>query len=99
MDGSHVKDDHDLNDRPLAVHHVAHLLRHDSETAMPVTLLLHMPSTCLLATEAVVLGNGSHVKHARLPSEHAAVELLAVHPAAHSKVPDSESAKLTLSPM
>ena len=93
MDGSHVKDDHVLNDHvaeePLAVHPVAHLLGHDSEKAMPVTLLLHMLSTCLLATEAVVLGNGSHVKDARL---------LAVHPAAQFNVPDSESARLTLSP-
>ena len=98
-DGSHVKDANVPDERvvgePLAVHPVAHLTGHDSESAMPTIAAPDMLSTCTLVTKAVMYRNESHVKVARLPSEHAAVELLAVHPAARFTVHDSESPMLT----
>ena len=78
----------------LAVNPAAHLTGHDSESAMPVAALLQMPSTCTPVTEAAVHGDGSHVKDARPRSGDAAVELLAVYPAAQFTVQDSESAML-----
>ena len=75
----HVKDANVENEHvaeePLAVHPVAQLTRHDSESAVPATAQPHMPSTCTLVTKKVVHGDGSPVKDARLPSEHDAVEL------------------------
>ena len=65
-------------EEPLAVHPVGHCTGHDSVTALPVATLLPKPWTCTLAIEAVVRGDGSHVKDASLPSEHAATELQAV---------------------
>ena len=40
-------------------------------------------------------GDGSHVKDAKSPSVHTAVELLAVYPSAQFTVHDAESAMLT----
>ena len=66
----------------LAVHPAAQLTVHDSEPAMLITLLTQMPSACALVTEGMMHADGSHVKNADIPSEHAVVELLAVYPAA-----------------
>ena len=66
MSAAHVLT-HQVAEEPPAVP-PARLTGHDSKKAMPVTLVLHLSSTSLLATEAVVHGNESHVKHARLPS-------------------------------
>ena len=76
-DGSHVKDanaQHEhVAEETLAVHSVAHLTRHDSESAVPVTAQPHVPPTCALVTEAVGHGDRSPVKDVRLPKEHDAV--------------------------
>ena len=58
----------------------------DTESAIPVTPLTQLPSTGALVTENIVQGDGRHVKTANAPSEQAAVELLAVHPAAQLTV-------------
>ena len=46
-------------ERPAA-HSAAHVKVHDSELAMPITALPHMPPTRTLITEAMVHRDGSH---------------------------------------
>ena len=63
---------------------------------MPVPLLPHLASTYTLVTEAVVHGDGWHVKDLRLAREYGAAELLAVHPVARVTAHDTESAVLVI---
>ena len=61
---------------------------------MHVTLLPQTLSACASATDGMEHGNESHVNEANVLTEHAAEEPLAVHPAVHFAVRDSESAML-----
>ena len=94
-DGSHVKDAKLPSEHAavelLAMYPAAQFTVPDSDSAMRANPLLQMPSACALITESMVHGDGSHVKDARLHNKHAALALLAVYPAAHSAVHDSES--------
>ena len=57
----------------LAVYLEEQFTVHDSESAILVSSVPQMPSACALVTEGIVHGDGSHVKDANVPSEHAAV--------------------------
>ena len=63
----------------LAGHPAAHFTVQDAVSAILVTPLSPMSSSCALVNKGIVQGDGCHMQAANLPSEQAAVDLLAVH--------------------
>ena len=77
----------------LAAYLVPQATVHDAESTISHTPL-PKTSAAALVTESNEHGEGSHVKDAQIPSERAAVALLAVHPVCQATVHDAESAIL-----
>ena len=76
----------------LAAFPEAPLTVHDAESEISPTLLLQMPSARALATDRMVLVDGSHVKDANVPSDRAAMERLDVQLAVQTTACDADSA-------
>ena len=75
----------------LCHRHGARLRAGNAQILLPRT----MPA-CAVAIDGMKHGDGSHVKEANVLTEHAAVEWLAVHPAAKVAGQDSESAMVVI---
>ena len=76
-DGPHVKNPNVLSEHAAVelptVYPGEQFTVHDSDSAILVSSVPQMPPACALVTGGIVHGDGSHVKDANVPSEHAAI--------------------------